>query len=173
MCWTLDTLTYGREAMGPWRVNFPGFCPRIRITFGRICESEDGFEAKDLLDIRNMNKLFSHRLRRTGSPGKGGGSSTVALALSAHVDVPWLGLGRSRGRRSLSVTDDIDTMTDLNLQEILEFAISVAQDAGGMILQASRSRLSTTSSTMSEKMNCIPQCSVCLTRSCGFGDGDG
>jgi hypothetical protein len=61
-------------------------------------------------------------------------------------------------RRSLNKilpvhSDDIATMTDLNLQEILLFAVDIAKDAGRMILKASNSRLSSTSSTMSEKKN--------------------
>jgi len=45
-------------------------------------------------------------------------------------------------------------MTNLNLQEIHDFAVSLAKKAGGMILKASNSRLSSTTSSMAEKKNC-------------------
>jgi hypothetical protein len=47
-----------------------------------------------------------------------------------------------------------DTMTSLNLQEIHDFAVDVAKNAGAMILAASNTRLSSTTSTTSEKKNC-------------------
>jgi hypothetical protein len=45
-------------------------------------------------------------------------------------------------------------MSDLNLQEIHEFAIELAKKAGNVILEASNSRLSNTSSSVGEKKNC-------------------
>jgi hypothetical protein len=45
-------------------------------------------------------------------------------------------------------------MSDLNLQEIHDFAIELAKKAGGMILKASNSRLSNSTSTMAAKKNC-------------------
>jgi len=47
-----------------------------------------------------------------------------------------------------------DIMTDLNLQEIHDFAVDLAKQAGKMILKASNSRLSSTSSSTAEKLNC-------------------
>jgi hypothetical protein len=55
-------------------------------------------------------------------------------------------------RRSSSFTA---TMSDLPLQEIHDFAVALAKKAGEVILKASNSRLSTTSATMEEKMNCL------------------
>jgi hypothetical protein len=49
---------------------------------------------------------------------------------------------------------DISIMTDLNLQEIHDFAVDLAKQAGKMILKASNSRLSSTSSSTAEKLNC-------------------
>jgi hypothetical protein len=46
------------------------------------------------------------------------------------------------------------TMTSLNLQEIRDFAIDLAKQAGTMILKASNSRLSVSSSSTAEKLNC-------------------
>jgi len=42
----------------------------------------------------------------------------------------------------------------LNLQEIHDFAVELAKKAGGMILKASNSRLSSITASMSEKKNC-------------------
>jgi len=46
-------------------------------------------------------------------------------------------------------------MTDLDLQEIHDFAVELAKRAGTMILKASNSRLSGTSSSAAEKLNCL------------------
>lgn len=56
--------------------------------------------------------------------------------------------------RPFAVIDYCQTMSNLNLQEIHDFAVEIARNAGGMILKASNSRLSNTISTMAEKKNC-------------------
>ena len=47
-----------------------------------------------------------------------------------------------------------DAMTMLNLQEIHDFAVELAKNAGAVIMSASDTRLSSTMSTASEKKNC-------------------
>ena len=63
-------------------------------------------------------------------------------------------------------------MTGLVLQEIHDFAVKVAKDAGMVIMKASNSRLSSNVGSMSEKKNCpflpIPP----LSFSCGPGHGN-
>ena len=61
-------------------------------------------------------------------------------------------------------------MSNLNLQEIHDFAVELAKKAGGMILKASNSRLSSTSSGMSEKKNCpfLPKLLLIVSRGSGY-----
>lgn len=44
---------------------------------------------------------------------------------------------------------------EINLQEIHDFAISLAKDAGTVMLEASKSRLSVVNGAVKEKKNCI------------------
>jgi hypothetical protein len=46
-------------------------------------------------------------------------------------------------------------MSDLALKEIHDFAVALAKNAGAVILKASNSRLSSTSTTTEEKKNCL------------------
>jgi hypothetical protein len=98
-----------------------------------------------------MNELFCHGLC---GPVDGGVAPLESTSLAQNSASTWT---RRLGDPSIVPvhSDDIATMTELNLPEILEFAVSVAKDAGRMILKASNSRLSSTSSTMSEKKNGI------------------
>jgi hypothetical protein len=48
-----------------------------------------------------------------------------------------------------------DVMAELNLQEIHDFAVALAKEAGAMILAASNTRLSSKLTAASEKKNCI------------------
>ena len=53
-----------------------------------------------------------------------------------------------------SINCVLDTMSNLNLQEIHDFAVDVAKKAGEMILKASNSRLASNLYSITEKKNC-------------------
>jgi hypothetical protein len=54
-----------------------------------------------------------------------------------------------------SVCSDSAAMDTLNLTAIHDFAVELAKNAGQMILKASNTRLSSPSTTMAEKKNCL------------------
>lgn len=54
-----------------------------------------------------------------------------------------------------SVCSDSAAMDTLNLTAIHDFAVELAKNAGQMILKASNTRLSSSSTTMAEKKNCL------------------
>ena len=151
----------------PWRVNFPGFWPKILMILG------DSYPISIAL-MRNTLSIFGistscsvmaamdlGKIARAhaNSPSKGTGFAPhlpgFMLKFQSFVDLRDLP-GFFFMTTSLHSTLQSKTiMSGLNLQEIHDFAIDLAKKAGKMILEGSNKRLSSNTTSTSEKKNCI------------------
>ena len=71
---------------GTLESEFPRILPKYPNHVRTYLESEEGLEASDLLGIRNMNKLFSHRLGGARSMNGGFLQTHVPGCGCIHVD---------------------------------------------------------------------------------------
>ena len=156
-------------------MNFPGFCPSIRITLELNCRLDR--VQREIPSRRLVLRLVARSLqvrcrlrlmcRATGDDFRlidqrshqkthAGNSSRVSFGFIASSQ----NVGRSPFVCSLNTLHasllplEHRKMSSLNLQEIHDFAIELAKKAGQMILTASNTRLSGPSTTMAEKKNC-------------------
>jgi len=159
-------------------VNFPGFCPSIRITFGPSYGLESllkripsrcpvwGLAAQsfrvgccvgqigDHFRLANPNQKnrrgeldSNFRSRPDGFTPNSQNFPTIRCWISVRC-------ANTQPHSTSPFLSSIIKMSTLNLQEIHDFAVDVAKKAGQMILKASNTRLSSSSTTIAEKKNC-------------------